>query len=72
MRTKQNVKAAAIAVAATQSLIIPAQARRQRLTSHPPRNVPPPPAGTVITPGILGFLALKVWILGLVNVVELG
>lgn len=50
---KQKVNNIPAAVATTQSLIIPLQDKENRLTKYPPRNVPPPPAGTVINPEIM-------------------
>lgn len=47
---KQTVKHVAIAVEIKHILMIPEQAKLNFFTKYPPRNVPPPPAGTVINP----------------------
>lgn len=47
---KQIVKQVAIAVDTKHILMIPEQAKLNFFTKYPPRNVPPPPAGTVISP----------------------
>ena len=50
-RKKHTVNRAAKIVAKRQNLMMPEQERWSFFTRYPPRNVPPPPAGTVMMPG---------------------